>query len=413
MNMIANLKNTVKKNDAETVFGAFVCDDDVTKTLLPVINERDWDPGQIKSGGIENAIRTLGAVPCPQYLIVDVSNSADPLDDVNALAEVCEPGTMVIAIGTANDVDLYRELLASGVQEYLLKPVSEDALRTALLDAEHALRLPLDSEGEKSDSVEQKLVAVVGMRGGVGTSTIASSLSWLLANDKDHKTALLDLDIYFGTDALTFDMEPGRGLVDALENPSRVDGLFLERAVLKESDNLSILGAEAPLNDAAYTDPAALSHLLTELKGNFTYVIMDLPRNMAADYPLLLSEADQILVVADLTLPATRDTIRFLSYAKEISPGADVRVIINRTNGPGLVEVDQKDFEASIERKVNWLIPSDYKTMVAASRMGKPLPQAAKGSKLVTAIRQMADDIVGEDFAPTKKPFWKSFSLQK
>jgi pilus assembly protein CpaE len=64
--------------------------------------------------------------------MVDLSESGDPLNDINALAEVCEPGTVVIAVGQVNDVRLYRDLLASGIHDYLLKPLSASQLRDCL-----------------------------------------------------------------------------------------------------------------------------------------------------------------------------------------------------------------------------------------------------------------------------------------
>lgn len=297
---------------------------------------------------------------------------------MNALAEVCEPGTMVIAVGQENDIDLYRNLISSGVQEYLVKPVTTEQIRECILVAENTLRMSTEAEVPVNENETDKLIAIVGMRGGVGASTIASSCAWIIANDLKRNTALLDMDIYFGTDALTFDLEPGRGLCDALENPSRIDGLFIERAMIRQSPTLSILGAEASLNDPTYTDPSAMSHLLTELKHNFNYVVLDLPRNMAAEYPLMLSEADEIILVSDLSLAAARDMIRFQALCKTVAPDATVKVLLNKVAGPGLVEVDKKDFEASVERSADWEIPLDNKLMVQVSRSGKPCPRRRK-----------------------------------
>ncbi|WP_321397450.1 hypothetical protein [Emcibacter sp.] len=410
-----SVASLLKKEDKSTEhsFGAFVCDDETTQALVPVLTERGWNPASIKTGGIEAAIRTLSTVPSPQFLIVDISKSADPLADLTSLAEVVEPGTMVITIGSANDITLYRELISYGIHDYLVRPVSTDQLRDTILSAEHAARIPDEVASTDSADDSDKLIAVVGVRGGVGTSLISSSLAWLLAHEKKRLTALLDMDIYFGTGALSFDLEPGRGLCDALENPSRVDGLFIERAMIKESDRLSILGSEAPLNDPTYTDPAALSHLLTELKHNFKYVVLDLPKNMVADYPLLLSEAQEIILVSDLSLAATRDTIRFLAFCKSVAPEAKVKILLNKVAAPGQVEVEKKDFEASIERPVDWEIPLDNKLMIQVSKSGKPLPQAAKHSKPVKTLNMICDDILGNSEEQGKVPFWKKLNLSK
>lgn len=408
MSVASLLKNN--QSDDENIFGAYVCDDDTTQALVQVLNEREWSPSLIKTGGIESAIRTLATTNSPRFLLVDLSKSDSHADDMNALAEVCEPGTIVIALGTKNDIALYRDLVGSGVQDYLVKPVTTDQLRETLNLAEQSLRMPEEEDVKHSVDETDKLVAVVGMRGGVGCSTIASSCAWIIANEKKRPTALLDMDIYFGTDALTFDLEPGRGLCDALENPSRVDSLFIERAMIKESENLSILGAEASLTNPTYTDPAALSHLMAELKSNFKYVILDLPRNMAADYPLILSEANEIILVSDLSLAGTRDMIRFMSFCKSVAPEAKVKIVLNKVASSTLVEVDKKDFEASIECSTDHEIPLDQKLMVQVSRSGKPLPQAASMSKVVKILHNICDEIIGSDQETEKVSFWKKIT---
>ncbi|MBL4801673.1 MAG: hypothetical protein JKY45_07235 [Emcibacter sp.] len=406
-----SIASLLKKNETvENEFEAYVCDDETTQALVPILNEREWNTSQIKKGGIENAIRTLATASPPQFLFVDLAKSVNPMEDMNALAEVCEPGTMVIAIGTENDIDLYRNLINSGVHEYLVKPVSTEQIRECILAAENTLRISNETEVQVIENETDKLVAVIGMRGGVGASTIVSSCSWIIANNIKRNTAILDMDIYFGTDALTFDLEPGRGLCDALENPSRIDGLFIERAMIRQGENLSILGSEASLNDPTYTDPSAMSHLLSELKHNFNYVIMDLPRNMAAEYPLMLSEADEIILVSDLTLASARDVIRFLALCKTVAPEKTVKIILNKVAGPGLVEVDKKDFEASIERPVDWEIPLDSKLMVQVARAGKPLPQAASMSKVVKILKSISADITGSNSETSKVSFWKKLT---
>src|SRR5699024_7058129 len=96
--------------------------------------------------------------------------------------------------------------------------------------------------------------AVVGTRGGAGASMLATSLAWLLGSEHGKSTALLDLDVHFGTGALTFDLEPGRGLTDAIEDPSRIDGLFIERAMVRTGDRLALMSAETPINTPLQTD---------------------------------------------------------------------------------------------------------------------------------------------------------------
>ena len=87
-------------------FAAFICDETALDTLRPVVIEMGWQPVMCAKGGLRNAVQSLSIAASPAILMVDLSESGDPLNDINALAEVCEPGTVVIAVGQVNDVRL-------------------------------------------------------------------------------------------------------------------------------------------------------------------------------------------------------------------------------------------------------------------------------------------------------------------
>src|SRR3954462_8354475 len=231
-------------------FVAYVCDETTAEALRPIVSEMGWSAEKVNKGGLRNAVQSLSVSASPQVLFVDLSESGDPLNDINALAEVCEPGTIVIAAGTVNDVRLYRDLVASGIHDYLLKPFTVDHLRDTFAHAQMILSGP---RGEAQADKPHVMAAVIRVRGGVGASTIGSSLAWLLGEKANRSTAPLDLDVHFGTGALALDLEPGRGLTDAIENPSRIDGLFIERAMVRANERLSVLSAEAPIHQPLVT----------------------------------------------------------------------------------------------------------------------------------------------------------------
>ncbi|GAY23100.1 MULTISPECIES: pilus assembly protein CpaE [Sphingobium] len=371
-------------------FHAFVCDDHSFDLLRVVAAEMGWAPEKVNKGGMRNAVQSLSITASPQILFIDMSESGDPLNDINSLAEVCEPGTVVIAAGQVNDVRLYRDLLASGIQDYLLKPFGADQLRDALAQAQAVFFAPRDAGPERPHMT----MAVIGTRGGVGASSLATSLAWLLSDKKQRPTALLDLDVHFGTNALAMDLEPGRGLTDAIENPSRIDGLFIERAMVRASDTLAILSAEAPISQPLLTDGGAFYQLLEEFRAAFECSVIDLPRAMLIQHPHLMSDVNVTVVVTELTLAAARDSIRILSWLKTNAPQSRVLVVANRVH-PGAPEISRKDFEQSIERKVDVLIPFDLKVASQAAKLGKTLAETAKGSKVGAACNTLLDAVLG------------------
>src|SRR3569623_2323008 len=158
-------------------FTAFVCDDATADMLRPGAVEHGWSPEKVNMGGQRNAVQSLSVSASPNILFVDLSESTNPLNDINALAEVCEPGTIVIAAGAVNDVRLYRDLVASGIHDYLLKPFSADQLRDTFAHAQMILSGP---RGEAKVDKPHIMADVIGVREGVGASTLATSLAWLL-----------------------------------------------------------------------------------------------------------------------------------------------------------------------------------------------------------------------------------------
>lgn len=373
-------------------FAAYICDETALDVLRPVVIELGWQPEKCNKGGLRNAVQSLSVSASPNILMVDLSESGDPLNDINALAEVCEPGTVVIAIGQVNDVRLYRDLLASGIHDYLLKPLSASVLRDSLNAAQAVFSAP---RGGESEQVKRHIsTAIVGTRGGVGASTLATSLAWYYSAEKKMPTALLDLDVHFGTGALTLDLEPGRGLTDAIDNPSRIDGLFIERAMIRANDNLAILSAEAPINSPLMTDGAAFLQLQEEFRHAFEMTLIDLPRNMLINFPHLLNDVNVVTLVTEMTLASARDTIRTLSWLKTNAAHATPVVVANKVQ-PGAAEISKADFEASIERKIDISIPYDQKGAATAAKLGKTFLDANASGKATAGMKQLASRIIG------------------
>ncbi len=369
-------------------FTAYVCDDLTLEVVRTVCDEMGWPQEKAFKGGLRNAVQSLSVSASPQVLLVDLSESGDPINDINGLAEVCEPGTVVIAMGQVNDVRLYRDLMMSGLQDYLLKPVSPDALRDAVTHAQMILNAPKNDDGVKDHP--HLSTAIIGTRGGVGASTIATSIAWLLSERMSHLTGFLDLDVHFGTGALALDLEPGRGLTDAIDNPSRIDGLFIERAMIKANDKLSILSAEAPINSPILTDGSAFFQLQEEFRAAFENTVIDLPRNMLIAYPHLLADVNVAVVVCELTLASARDAIRLLAWLKSNAPSCQTIVVANKAQAGGL-EISRKDFESSIERKIDLLIPYDPKATAQSAKLGKPVVDAMRSSKVSTGIVSLVE----------------------
>jgi pilus assembly protein CpaE len=284
---------------------AFVGDEQ-THSVVSSVLQQFFADAVVRDGDSSAALAYLAEVPAPKIVIVDIGETNQPLSAMLSLTAAFTDDTQMIGIGEINDIALYRELTEAGVTDYLVKPVSEKALAAAISRSEEKSKVEAAPTPQASPEEVHKVV-VVGARGGVGASTTAVNLAWIFAEEKGMKTALVDLDLEFGTIALSLDLEPTRGLREALETPARIDNLFISSATAKLSDNLSIMATEENLAHGHSFSPNAVGVLFETLAHENGCIIVDLPRALYSVRDQVLNEATRVILVTELSLPALRD----------------------------------------------------------------------------------------------------------
>jgi pilus assembly protein CpaE len=101
-----------------------------------------------------------------------------------------------------------------------------------------------------------------------------------------------------------------------------------------------------------------------------------------------------VLVTCELTLASARDAIRILSWLKTNAAHAHPMIVANKVQ-PGVAEISKADFEASIERKIDFVVPYDIKAASNAAKLGQVFVDANRSSKATAAIKQIAERVMG------------------
>lgn len=386
------------RRDSGVTLAAFAADA-VTASLIEKVASFHWPGATVIEGGLAAAGNYLGSTHAPDLLVVDLGNSQEPLEELLTLASSCEPSTQVVALGTVNDLGLYKRFVAAGVADYLVKPVSAEELETALLAAAFREQQVV----EISDVPLGKLVITIGARGGVGATTIATNGAWMLAEEFDQKVALVDLDLQFGSTALSLDVVPAGGMIETLRNPDRVDRLFMASALVPKTPNFSILAAEEDIARDASFNSAGVDRLIDELRRTFGWVWIDLPRTLCHVNTGIIAQAAHILIVSDLSLAGMRDTMRIANFCDGVSQNADIGVVLNRIGATKGIPLAQ--FAKGIPKPVIARLPDDPKA-ANAETSGKPIAQVAQRGKLTSALRKVVSDIAPQ---PEKKRGLLSF----
>lgn len=339
----------------------------------------------LSEGGVDVAIKVMRRGDKPGLVLFDVSASANPIADIATLMRHGGRALPVIAVGGTIDISRFREFLAAGVFDYIDRGLGPLALGDAVARARRDRARRATDTGPARHG---RVIVFGGTRGGVGTTTAAIATSWLLAHERDINTALLDLDMNSGTVAFALDIDPGRGLREGLDQPARIDAVFIERCLVRESARLAVLSAEEPYDDVHDVDPAGALVLLDELRQAFDCVIVDLPRTISPLSRAVLGAADDIVLVCSPTLAGLRDGLRWSDYVAAVADRATVRVV----QGPvaGVIALDKADFEKSLGRKIDLIIPFDAKVANAAANAGKAIPAVAGGGTVKHALSELA-----------------------
>jgi pilus assembly protein CpaE len=353
-----------------------------------------WRNAAIVEGGVVEAHEQLQNQSPPNLLVVDVDDAEDPVQALYALAELCPPEMSVIAIGQRNDLNLYRDLIELGVTDYLPKPIDVQMLERAL---KRNKRIHTGDEPSKA-----QIITLMGARGGVGTTTVAAGLAWCLAHLHNRSVAVVDLDLHFGNLALNLDLVPGPGLREALEYPARMDARLLASAMLHESPHLSVLAAEEPLVDLPQVAAGAADALVTVLRADCDFIIVDMPRHLDDIVRRTITVGSTIGVVTDLSLAAARDTLRLVEFNRVLSPTAKHIVIGNQVGAPHRGEVGRTEFERVVGLTLDGAIPFEAQAALTTSSMGTALPAALRNSKAALEYAALAEQICGVQ-APKKR----------
>ncbi|MDE2029371.1 MAG: AAA family ATPase [Alphaproteobacteria bacterium] len=383
-------------------FMGFVIDDASLIALRDWAERQGYPHATVQQGGPDMFAQLLESAPAPHLAVLDIDGQADPIGAAARLAGMCGKDCRLVIVGSTNDVGLYHRLTSAGAVDYLVKPLTAEQLNQTLAAA---LR---GGAGNKQEAKEARIVAVIGSRGGAGASTIALNAAWLLAHRFARNTALLDLDLQFGTSALALDLEPGRGLRDIAGSPHRVDSLMISSSMVPESDLFSVLGAEESVDDVIPMDGGAMTALLKEMKGNFEVIVVDMPHFLFAAQKRVLTLAQEIVIVSELSLSGIRDTLRLKNAINLLGCTARVTTVASRTDAGGNGQVDRAAFEKGIQGKIDATIPEDGASVASAANSGKALGETAPRAPITKALSDLAVRLAAvEDTAVAKPSFWE------
>jgi pilus assembly protein CpaE len=328
------------------------------------------------------------------------SNAEQALRLIEKLSVEC-PAMAIISAARNASPDLILRSMRSGAREFLRLPVIADEFKT-VLD-----RTGEFCAGQKAAPKKKgRMIAVFSSKGGCGTSFIATNLAAAL----NQPTVLVDLNLQAGDLPLFLGVDPKYSIADMVENRARMDDALLASYITPHSPQLSLLAAPREADSADDIKPEHVFEALEHLRESYDYVVLDPQHTFDAITLAALDQADDIVLVLTLDIPAIRSAQRALEIFERLGyPRKKVRIVVNRWSKQ--IDLDLQQVERFLREKVTGFVSSDYQTAVTSINLGQPLVQSEPSSKLATELKRIVAIITGQSSQVTieqsqKRKIW-------
>lgn len=350
---------------------------------------------KVHMGGVATAVEFYQTAPTPNLIIVESRQEPRQLlESLRQLAEVCDPTSKVVIIGHYNDVWLYRELIRSGISEYVVAPISMADIVGVITS------IFVDPEAEPVG----KTIAFVGAKGGVGSSTIAHNVGWTISHLFNNEVVVADLDLAFGTANINFDQDPAQGIAEAVFAPDRIDEVYLDRLLAQCAEHLSLLAAPSTLDRVYDFDPEAFSQIIDTAQRTAPLVVLDVPHIWTGWSKSVLSQADEIVITATPELANLRNSKNLVDMMKKLRPNdAPPKLVINQVGMPKRPEIAVNDFAEPLGLDPVAVVPFDPQFFGNAANNGRMLGEMDAQHGVVQTINELAHVLTGRSEMKSRK----------
>src|SRR5215471_5152468 len=332
----------------------------------------------------------------PDVVFLDLAREPEPFFAFANQLRRMRPTIKLIACSAAvpPQPSMLLEAMRSGVQDFLGKPVQTESLKDLLT------RIAQELNAKEMPS-QDKLIVIMGAKGGVGTTTVAVNLSVQLATFARKRTVLMDFAQPLGNVHLLLDLHPKFGIRDAVDNLDRLDSHFLAGLLTKHKTKLEVLGGTTQPEEWQNINLNVLDRVVNVTQNAFDVVLLDMGSQFSTEWSSILRMARMILIVAEANVPSLWTLERRLLALKGFGISQErARIIINRWH-KGDDEV-LKSIQKDINRPVFACLPNDFRLASAAVNLGTPM-QENHNNILSSRYRQIAAQLAGLDIVPAAK----------
>ncbi len=355
----------------------------------------------------------------PDVILMDI-NMPD-MDGIQAteLINKTLPTAGIVMMSVQSEPDYLRRAMLAGARDFLTKPIAGDELyatvrRVYELTPKMMPQQVNYQQGPATGGPGQSfnasartgfVIVVYSPQGGAGKTTIATNLAAALMREGT-KVLLIDCDLQFGDVGVFLNLTNQSTIVSLVKSAfdEDLDLDLMENVLVKHDSGLKVLLAPSSPQEAENVPVDGTIALVSKLRSQFDYTIIDTSTELDDLNLGLFDLADRVLLIANATLPAVKNTRLILTLMDSLGyPEAKTPLIFNKVNidfernkiTPPVAKV-----EANLKRTAILSIPADERRVMASLTRGTPV--IATKERTVSPVKEfiMLADMMRASLTP-------------
>jgi pilus assembly protein CpaE len=274
--------------------------------------------------------------------------------------------------------------LRFGVKECFTHPIGLEEFQEALD------RLPI-SVPEAVPSAKTKIITFLGGKGGVGTTFLTANLAYLLSQQENNHILAVDLDLRYGQMVYFFDAKPQYTLTEVIENVEHLDVSYLKSLFFHWDKKLQLLPAPARLEEAEAVSSENLEKVINFVRGLeiYSHVLVDAGHHLDEISIKALELADQVILVADQSVPALSNTRKILEIFELLGLGdIELEIWMNSWDKHG--DLSLEDVAKFLGRDVKGTVPFMASEVKTSINEGIPLAKSLPTLSICQELKDLA-----------------------
>lgn len=305
----------------------------------------------------------------PELVILDIAEAPDLGINFAQFLSEASPGIRFIAAGPLLQPEIMLTAMRAGVVDYLPKPATAEAFRTALDRMRHVV----GGVGKDAPKKPGQIYAFYSPKGGSGTTTTATNFAVVLHRLTGKRTLLVDLDLELGEIALLLGVQPRFNFVDMVQNFHRMDAELLASYIERHESGVHLLSAPYQPEKAEIVTGEEIRRILQFLRKHYDYVVVDTSKSFSPATLASLEQADLAFIVTNVDLASLRNLQRGLPLLKRMLGRGEtqMRLVVNRYHPENDISLD--DVQRTIGIPVYRTLSNDYDGVSRSISTGKPI----------------------------------------